>query len=91
MAYTFSSLSPNHRKMRRQRHLHAEKVYRAIGLKVRALREQRGWTLEETEEHGWPSWQQLQKIEAGRNITIRTLVNLSNLFGVHPSVLLIEG
>jgi len=67
--------------------LKPEKVYKAIGLKVRALREARGWTLEETEEHGWHEWTQLQKIEAGRRgITVRTLINLSNLFGVHPSV-----
>lgn len=64
------------------------KAQRAIGLKVRLLRESKDWTLEETEEHGWHSWQQLQKIESGRNITIRTIIRLANLFGVHPSELL---
>lgn len=64
------------------------KAYKAIGLKVRSLREKRGWTLEETEEHGWHSWQQLQKIESGRNVTVRTLLKLASVFGVHPAELL---
>lgn len=64
------------------------KAARAIGLKVRSLRNDRGWTLEETEQHGWPSWRHLQKIEAGKNVTLQTIVNLANLFGVHPSDLL---
>lgn len=64
------------------------KAYKAIGLKVRALREARGWTLEATEEHGWHSWQQLQKIESGRNIQVDTIIKLANLYGVHPAVLL---
>jgi len=70
-----------------KRRYEPQKAYRCIGLKIRSLREARGWTLEDTEEHGWNSWQQLQKIESGRNITVRTLVSLSNLFGVHPSEL----
>lgn len=73
-----------------KRRYQPEKVYRAVGLKIRALREAREWTLEDTEEHGWHSWQQLQKIESGRNITIRTLISLANLFGVHPSQLFDE-
>lgn len=71
-----------------KRRYSTNKAYRAIGLKIRALREAKGWTLEDTEEHGWHSWQQLQKIESGRNVTVRTLIALSNLFGVHPSILL---
>jgi transcriptional regulator with XRE-family HTH domain len=64
-----------------------KKAYKAIGLKVRALRNARNWTLEETEAHGWQSWQHLQTIEAGKNITVQTIINLANLFGVHPSEL----
>ena len=71
-----------------KRRYYPDKVYRVIGLKVRALREARGWTLEDTEEHGWNSWQQLQKIESGRNVTVKTIVKLATLFNVHPSVLL---
>jgi transcriptional regulator with XRE-family HTH domain len=71
-----------------KRRYQSEKVYRSIGLKIRSLREERGWTLEDAEEHGGPSWQQLQKIESGRNVTVRTIVTIANLFGIHPSVLL---
>lgn len=71
-----------------KRRYDAKKAYKAIGLKVRNLREKRRWTLEDCEEHGGISWQQLQKIESGRNITIRTVIGLANLFNVHPAELL---
>lgn len=64
------------------------KVCKKIGLKVRQLRNARRWTLEEAEGRGTISWQQLQKIESGRNVTVKTLVALANLFGVHPAELL---
>lgn len=64
-----------------------ERVFKAIGLKIRSIRERKGLTLEEAEGEGL-SWQQLQKIESGRNITIRTLVRIANLFGMHPSEIL---
>jgi transcriptional regulator with XRE-family HTH domain len=65
----------------------ARKVLKKLGLKVRTLRNERGWTLEECEHHGFPNWKHLQTIEAGKNITVHTLVNLSNLFGVPISYL----
>ena len=65
-----------------------KKFSKALGLRVRALRNEKGWTLEQAEDHGWPSWRHLQKIEAGKNITIQTLVNLANLFDIRPSELL---
>ncbi len=61
-----------------------KKVQKEIGLRVRKIRYQKGWTLEECEEYGGMNWRQLQAIESGANITIATLVKLSNLFGVHP-------
>jgi hypothetical protein len=70
-----------------KRHFEPKKVSKALGLKIRELRNNKNWTLEECEEHGWLNWRHLQSIEAGKNITIYTLINLSNLFGVHPSVL----
>lgn len=73
-----------------KRRLDPTKVSKALGLNIRALRAERGWTLERCEELGWPDWTHLQKIEAGKNITMRTLVNISNLFGVHPSELLAD-
>ena len=68
-----------------KRRYDSKKTFKAIGLKVRELRNDRGWTLEDCEEHGWPNWRHLQSIEAGKNITVSTIVNLCNLFGVHPS------
>lgn len=64
------------------------KASKALGLKVRALRAERGWTLEDAESHGWASWTHLQKVESGKNITFHTLIRLANLFGIHPSKLL---
>lgn len=59
-----------------------------LGLKLRAIRTERGWTLEAAEEHGWPSWRHLQKIEAGKNITVTTLLKLSKLYKMKLSDLL---
>ena len=68
--------------------LKCEKFLKRVGLRVRELRMQRGWTLEQTEEHGWKSWRHLQKIEAGKNITLVTLWKVANLLRVHPSELI---
>lgn len=73
-----------------RRQYEPKKVSKALGLKIRELRTRKGWTLEECEEYGWPNWRHLQSIEAGKNITVHTLVNLANLLGVSPSVLLEE-
>lgn len=71
-----------------KRRYDARKVSKALGLTVRALRSRKGWTLEACEERGWTNWRVLQEIESGKsNITVQTIVNLANLFGVHPSEL----
>lgn len=58
-----------------------EKVFlKALGARLREIRLQKGWTLEEAEEHGWPNWRHLQKIESGKNFTITTLKKLSKLY-----------
>ena len=57
-----------------------EKFLKAVGTKLRAIRLEKGWTLEEAEEHGWPNWRHLQKIESGKNFTIITLKKLSQLY-----------
>jgi transcriptional regulator with XRE-family HTH domain len=67
----------------------ASKSYlKSLGLRLRAIRTSKGWTLEETEEHGWPSWRHLQKIEAGKNITLITLLAISKLYSIEPSDIL---
>ena len=55
---------------------------RQLGSLFRELRLKKGWTLEQTEEHGWHDWKYLQKIENGRNITVLTLLKLCELYGV---------
>lgn len=66
-----------------KRQLDARWVKKRLGLNIRELRNDRGWTLEDCEQHGYPSWRHLQLVESGKkNATIQTLVNISNLFGV---------
>lgn len=65
-----------------------EKYLKKLGLRLRQIRLDKGWTLEETEEHGWPSWRHLQKIESGKNITIATLIRLSMVYKMSPKDIL---
>ena len=59
-----------------------------MGTLFRGLRLRKGWTLEETEEHGWHDWKYLQKIESGRNITMSTFFKLCELYGAQPEKIL---
>ena len=65
-----------------------EKYLKKLGHRLRQIRLDKGWTLEETEEHGWPSWRHLQKIESGKNITIVTLVRLGSVYKIAPKDIL---
>lgn len=57
-----------------------------FGLKMRELREKKGWTLEFTEEKDWSHWQYLQQIESGKsNVTLSTLLKLSRLYRISLS------
>jgi DNA-binding Xre family transcriptional regulator len=66
----------------------SKRKLKKIGLRIRSARQRRGWTLEETEEHGWPAWRHLQKIEAGKNVTVVTLFKVCRLLKIAPSDLL---
>ena len=59
-----------------------KKKLKAFGLRVRQIREDKGWTLEETEAHGWLNWQHLQKIESGKNVTLATVFKICDVFDV---------
>lgn len=59
-----------------------DKLLKSLGEKLREIRHQKGWTLEETEEHGWTSWKHLQRIESGKNVTILTLNKLAKLYQI---------
>lgn len=51
---------------------------KALGLRLRGLREAAGWTLEQTAERCDLDLKHLQKIESGQlNVTLVTLVRLS--------------
>ncbi|MDZ4082775.1 MAG: helix-turn-helix transcriptional regulator [Bdellovibrionales bacterium] len=65
-----------------------DRILKRFGLKLREIRNKKGWTLEETESHGWTSWRHLQKIEAGKNINLATLFRLSKLYKIKASELL---
>lgn len=72
-----------------KRRLDPKKTLKAFGLRIRHLRESRDWTLEHCEEMGYASWRHLQLIESGKkDISFTTLINLANLFGMHPSEIL---
>ena len=59
-----------------------------VGARIRKLRLARGWTLEQTEEHGWTNWRHLQKVEAGKNITVATLWRVAKFLKTTPAKLL---
>lgn len=59
-----------------------------LGTRIRSLRLQKGWTLEEVEEHGWNDWTHLQKIESGKNLTLVTLRKIAKLYKISLSKLL---
>ena len=61
-----------------------------LGRRIRSLREQKGWTLEEVEVHGWPAWRHLQRVEAGKNVTVITLRRVAKLYGITVSELLAD-
>lgn len=55
---------------------------RALGAHVRALREERGWTLERAAEAMDLDLKHLQKVEAGKlNVTLVTLVRIAKGLG----------
>ena len=59
-----------------------------FGQLFRDIRQKKGWTLEDTEDHGWHDWKYLQKIESGQNITILTFFKLCDLYGIKSEILI---
>jgi transcriptional regulator with XRE-family HTH domain len=65
-----------------------DRFLKGVGAKLRKIRHDRGWSLEDAEEKGYSSWRRLQQIESGRNITLATLWQLAELYDISPSELL---
>jgi transcriptional regulator with XRE-family HTH domain len=61
--------------------------FRALGIRIKKLRKSHGYTQEDMIGFGFSArhWQQ---IEAGRPITIRTLLRISETFGVRAAQLI---
>lgn len=60
-----------------------------LGHRLRKIRESKGWTLEDCEEKGYPSWRHLRAVEAGeKNVSLTTVLRLANVYGVKPFELL---
>jgi transcriptional regulator with XRE-family HTH domain len=61
--------------------------FRSLGVRVKKLRKARGYTQEDMIGYGFSArhWQQ---IEAGRPITIKTLLRICGTFGVKASELI---
>lgn len=63
--------------------LYSKKLLKKFGSRIRAIRHEKGWTLEDCEEHGYPSWEHLRKVEAGKkNISLITINRLSKVFKI---------
>jgi transcriptional regulator with XRE-family HTH domain len=59
-----------------------KRFLKKLGLRLRAIREEKGWTLEETEERGWSDWKHLQTIEAGKNLTVVSLRRIAKVYRI---------
>jgi len=59
-----------------------------VGRRIAELRRERGWTQQEAAEHLAMPLKNFQRIEAGMNLTIRTLVRVARGFDVPTRTLL---
>jgi cytoskeletal protein RodZ len=64
------------------------RLLKRLGMRLREIRLEKGWTLEDVEEHGWNDWRHLQKIESGKNCTVLTLAKLARIYKISLSELM---
>lgn len=57
-----------------------KKFLKELGQKLKQIRKEKGWTLEETEDHGCPSWRHLQRVESGKNVTLITILRIAKMY-----------
>jgi len=67
--------------------INERQFFRALGIRIRELRKKHGYTQEDMIGFGFSArhWQQ---IEAGRPITLRTLLRIAGTFGVRAAQLI---
>jgi transcriptional regulator with XRE-family HTH domain len=64
-------------------------VLQNVGRRIAELRHQRGWTQSQLAELAHVNTAQIGVIESGRaNLTLRTLIRIASLLGVHVQELL---
>jgi DNA-binding XRE family transcriptional regulator len=64
---------------------------KALGARLRALRQARQWTLDKAAEHTGVDWRHIQMVEVGdSNVTLLTLVRLAEGFEVPLSVFFVD-
>ncbi len=69
----------------------SSKVLIGLGKRIKALRRKKGWTQEKFAEIAKINDKEVSHIEAGkRNLTLITLIKISNAFDLLPYELLIE-
>ena len=66
----------------------AERVIEDVGRRVAEIRRQRGWTQQEAAEHLKMPLKNLQRVEAGMNLTLRTLARVAHGLGIRARALL---
>lgn len=64
-----------------------KRFFKALGARYRAYRKARRWTVESMVDRGFNPTQ-FKFLESGQAHTLRTLLRISAVFGVHPSKLL---
>jgi transcriptional regulator with XRE-family HTH domain len=69
---------------------HADRVIVNVGMRVAEIRRQLGLTQAQAAERLKMPLKNLQRVEAGMNLTIRTLVRIADGLGVPPRSLLEE-
>ena len=68
---------------------HHAAFFVSLGARLKQLREARGWRQEDMLTHGI-SLRHWQRIEAGKSITVTTLLKIADAFNVPPSDLIAD-
>jgi transcriptional regulator with XRE-family HTH domain len=68
---------------------YSRQFIKKFGQRVRKMRHDHDWTLEDCEERGYKNWRHLQEVELGKKaVSLVTVIKVARMFKVHPSELL---